>query len=297
MRGGEAPAMRTMAGALLLASIPSFVWGQILTENAGVISPEAPILRESLSSLWAKHLHELRWNNQLIAGLTPKIEGNLNLPVVYRDVEFRLPGGSHESHDDFGLGDLSLRGKLSLYQADEVMASTRWAVLAETIAPTGDDDENDRGIRVPRRLQLGLGSWGFGGGSAFTVIRDRHRASVEVFYRHRLPHEGVKLGDEVSWNVAYWHRLHPASFDPEKEEELEVRGVVELLSTYRFLDRGAAVGSAEEGLLIWAAPGLQFYPWKNLLFEGSILFPVAQTLRDDAGRREFAALFAVKLLF
>jgi len=296
MRTG-APAAHAVAGALFVSSLTVPGMAQVFTENAGVISPEAPILRESASFLLADRLRELRTTSQWIMGFTPRIETNVSLPVVFRDVEVRGPSGAKQSHDDVGLGDLALKGKLSLFQADDVMASTRFAALAEVAAPTGDDDEEHGGSRLPRRLQLGLGAWGFGGGAAFTAIRDRHRGSVELFYRHRLPHDGLELGDELSWNLAYWYRLRPARFDPSKEEELEVRGVVELLSTYRFLDRGRAAGRAEEGFLLWAAPGVQIYPKKFLLLEASLLVPYLQTLRDAAGSRQLGGLFAVKVLF
>ncbi|MBI4605761.1 MAG: hypothetical protein HY721_27660 [Planctomycetes bacterium] len=270
--------------------------GQIFTENAGVISPETPIVRESVSALWAKHLREVRWTNQFLWGVTPKLELNLALPVVYRHTDFRVLGEGKEHHDDFGLGDAVVRGKASLYQVDEVLTSTRWAALGEVVAPTGDDDETDGGVRLPRRLQLGPGAWGFGAGSAFTVIRDRHRCSVEAFYRHHLGHDGVELGDEMRWNLAYWYRLYPPEFSAEKQQ-VEVRPVVELLSTYRFEDRGGAVTKDGEGFLMWLAPGLQVYPSRRVLLEASVSVPVLQTVDDNIGRRLVGLFFAVKFLF
>ncbi len=169
-----------LLGSLFLSSIAS---AQILTENAGVTSPETPTLREYFTYFESKNLTDARLNHQLLLGLDSRTELRLTIPtILHRRASFQGFLGSNESEGMTGLGDVSLRLKYSLSQTDDVMASTRWAILAELVTPTGDDDKKDGGVRIPRRLQLGTGSWGFGIGTAYSLIRDRHRFSTDMYF-------------------------------------------------------------------------------------------------------------------
>ncbi len=278
---------------LLLAPATS---GQILTANAGVNSPELPTLIELLSYRSFAHVKEVRSLLQFVYSPTPTLETRLTVPTLYRDLEFKTPSGLDESDSLFGLGDLELRLKYSLFQEDGVLESTRWAVMVEGVAPTGRHREREAGVELPRKLQLGSGGWGVGVGSAFTIIRDRHRFSAEVFYRHRTRHEGFRLGDSFHLNLAYWYRITPATFDPE-EQEVEVRGVFELLSTYRSESIGSRGGLDDGGFEVWAAPGVQIYLNRDVLIEASIQVPIFQNIDDPFGRRQWGATLGVKFIF
>lgn len=286
--------IRFLAVALLWAAAPASA--QIVTENAGAISPETPILRESLTYLDSKHATEARWIHQLILSVDPSRELKLSVPLAWKEVEFDAPDGGEDHENFFGLGDISLRFKQSLWQKDDVLESTRWAVIGEVGAPTGNHHESDDGIEVPRRLALGTGDWTLGVGTAFTVIRNRHRFSAEVFFRHRTRHDGVRFGETVDLNLAYWYRFAPARFD-EAPDATEVRGVVELLSTYRSESRFPQGGADDQGVLLWVAPGIQVYPSKTVLIEGSLQIPVYQSIDDALGDRDWGATLAVKFLF
>ncbi len=269
---------------------------QIVTENAGIVSPEAPILRESFSLFSSEDLWETRWTSQFIFALDPTRELKLALPVVSHESTFRQSLGTETTADLFGLGDTSIRFKQSLWQVDEVMESTRWALLTELGVPTGDDGATESGERVPRRMQLGTGDWSFGLGSAYTLIRDRHRFSVEGIYRHRTRHEGVQFGSAGDINLAYWYRLNPAIFRAGKETT-EVRGVLELLSSYRFASEVGDATQDDDGTLVWFAPGIQIYPGTSVLFEANVQIPLYQDLDDALGDRRWAASLVVKFLF
>ena len=155
---------------------------------------------------------------------------------------------------------------------------------------------------LPRKLQLGARALGFGGGAAFTVIRDRHRFASEVFYRHTLRHDGFALGDSLRGNLAYWYRLAPARFrEGPVRDPLEVRGVLELLTSYRFESQAVAgpdgSGIHDQESETWLAPGLQLFGRGRALFEASFQVPLYQDVDDAFGRRQWAATIAVKILF
>lgn len=270
---------------------------QIVTENAGVLSPVTPLLRESVTYFGAHHLDEIRWSHQLTFALDTSRELKLTVPTLWRRAELEAPAGRREMDELLGLADASLRFKQSLFQVDDVMESTRWAALAEVTAPTGEDDHEAHGIRLPRRLQLGQGDWSVGAGTAVTVIRDRHRFSVEGFFRHRTRHEGIRLGQSADLNLAYWYRLIPGRFTPADAAPIELRGVIELLTAYRWRSRVGEHGADDEGVITWLAPGLQLYPSKKVLFEANVQVPLYQDLDDALGHRNIAASLVVKFLF
>lgn len=267
---------------------------QVLTENAGAISPETPILRQTELYLDYSAARELRYTPTVIWSPDPQREFRLSVPYVWKMVDFA--GGSTFRA---GLGDVTLRYKQSLWQENDVMASERWAFLAEVGLPTGPTDSRDgRGVTLPPRLQIGSGSFSLGAGTAYTLIKDRHRFSVEAFYRHYLPASGTHFGSTAELNLAYWYRISPAQFPEDEETPVEVRGVLELLSVYRFSDQFEGNSIGKRGALVWLAPGLQIYPeGQDVLLEGALLIPVAQSLNDELGKRRWGLSGTIKILF
>lgn len=299
------PAERWQGGTLVAVAVIA-LWAvsftetaaaQIVTGNAGVTSPAIPTLRESLLYRDATNYRSLRWGQQLLVGLDPTLELRVTLPTVLdQDVKFRAPSNARVRKSMSGLGDLEVALKKSLYQTDDILESTRWAVQGRVAAPTGDEDRSSNGVELPRKLQLGLGSWGLGAATIFTVIRDRHRLSVEASYLHYTRHDGFRPGPETQVNLAYWFRLWPAVFDPELQE-VEVRPVLELLSRHRFSSRSSTGRPRDDGWVVSVAPGLQIYPRTDLLFEFNVEIPVYQNVDDPLGHRRWGATFALKYLF
>jgi hypothetical protein len=284
-------ALHALTVAAVIA-LDSGLVAQIFTENAGPASPELPAIREAVNIRETRNVREWRLDSQFIWSPTPALETRTTVPYLFRDY-----GGT----DADGLGDLALRLKHSLWQEDDVLESTRFAGLYELTLPTGDTDaaRDAGGVVLPQRLQLGAGAAGIGGGLALTLIRDRHRFSAEGFYRHTLEDDGFELGDLVRGNLAYWYRLTPATFrsGPEGRDPLEVRGVIELLGSYRFESEDAGQGLSDQGTEVWLCPGVQVFGSGRFLFEGALQFPVHQNVDDGFGRREWGALVSWKVIF
>lgn len=282
---------------LLLFSTAPTLPAQILVENGGVTSPSTPTWRETLNFQVSEELEQVRLDHQLLVGLTPKLELSLTLPtILHHRASFLDTLGQHESEAMAGVGDPRLRLKLNLFQEDDVMKSTRFALLGRITAPLGNDDRNDGGVRIPRQLQLGTGAWEMAGGAVFTLIRDRHRFSTNLYYAHRTRHEGVRLGSSIEFDLAYWYRLQPARFDS-SSENIEIRGVIELQTRYHFSGQDASSRIGDRGFLLSIAPGIHFYPTSRLLFEANVQIPLLQTRDDALGERRWGALIGFKLLF
>ncbi len=243
---------------------------QILTENAGTVSPESPGLREVIQVNRSQGLNEVRITTQGAFSWEPGEELRISLPYTFRS-------GS-------GLGDASLRYKKLLLKEDEVMASERLSLLAELMVPSGRFEASG----PPRELQNGMGSWQLGVGVAYTQIQDRHRRALEVLFRQPL---NGPIPQQLDANLAYWYRLTPAEFGD--EPEVELRGVIELITQHRFGGQLPAM----RGSLVWLAPGLQIYASPEVQFEVGLQIPIAQSVGDALGRRNTGGLFSVKLAF
>ncbi len=270
---------------------------QIVTENAGAVSPYTPILRSAMSVAVADRAFDLHWSHQFIISIDPTREFKLSIATSWRSVEFRDASNRTRTANLFGFGDTTLRFKQVIWKNDGIMESTRFAGIAELVAPTGRHDLERRGVELPRGLQLGTGAWVGGIGPAFTLIRDRHRFATDTMFRHSTRAYGVQFGQTIDLNLAYWYRVTPAHFEPDSSV-VEVRGVIELLVRYRFRGEVGEQRATDDGFLVRIAPGVQIYtPQKVVLFEANLQLPIHQTIEDTLGKRSWGATFAVKILF
>ncbi len=286
--------MERLPRVLVLLVLTRASTAQIVTENAGVISPELTIVRESLGLLRAENLDEVRWAHHLVFAPDRADELRLVVPLVWRDARFDGPLGE-ETSEQSGLGDLALRYKRALWRADDVMRSDRVSALFELGAPTGEHDESENGTPVPRQLQLGTGDWSLGFGGAWTWIRDRQRFALEGLYRHRTRNDGVQLGASADLNAAYWYRLSPAEFAG--DDGPEIRGVVELLGSHTFPSEVGDDIQDDDSSILWLAPGVQVYPSSLVLLEANVQVPLLQDSDDPLGDRRWSANLVLKFLF
>lgn len=279
----------SLVAALLLSA--SVARGQIVTENAGVQSPETPELQERFEYGRFQSARDLSFVQGLVVGLDRENELRLRVPFTWR--RFESAGGDA---DFSGFGDATLHWKHALSREDDVMRSNRWSLIASVTAPTGDNSRIADGIVLPNEARLSLGDWTFALGAATTHISDRHRWSAALMFRHSTPHEGFQRGDEFDLNLAYWYRLLPAVFAT-TEDVTEVRGVLELLTSWRADSQYGGTKQDDGGVIAWLAPGLQVFPADACLLQMNIELPLAQSVDDALGTRHFAASLTVKILF
>ncbi len=260
---------------------------QILTENAGTVSPETPTLREMLSIRRNQGFDEGRIDHSFLFSWEAGREIKIVVPTLQRTVHFE-----GQTLNSTGLGDSVVRYKQVLFKEDGVLASQRFALTAELTLPTGNYNakfNGNNGAELPTELQNGMGSWYLGGGLVYTSILDRQRFSVEGVVRKPL---NGGLPSETDLNLAYWYRITPVEFSP---GELELRGVMEVLSSYRF--GGTQEQERMRGTLVWLAPGLQIYPNPDVQFEVGVQIPISQSINDFVGRRNIGGLATMKIQF
>lgn len=274
------------------------VHGQLITENAGFKTGiDTWVVGEWFTAYESKNVTSFRLDHRFLFRFDEKTEFRIEVPTILsKEVTFIDPLGRRQTRTLSGLGDVKFVAKHSLRQTDDVMWSNRWALLGEVTGPTGQNDDKSGGFEIPRRLQLGTGSWGFGGGTALTFIRDRHRFSSEWMFRHWLRHDGFRPGQSVHWNMSYWYRLYPAQFDAEKVQR-ELRGVVELLNTYHFDSKLGSRNMGDHGVESWVALGFNWFLSRNVLFDVGFQVPTVETVNDEFGDRRWQAMVGLRILF
>lgn len=283
------------AGCFLFLSTPA-IYAQISTDDGTPISPETPQLREKFRYQENEHADDITWSHEFSYALDPANELRLDVPFRHREVQFTDSAGNTHSETLSGPGDISLQWQHSLKQQDWVMGSNRFALNLKLEAPTGAHDETDDGVDIPRRMQLGQGDWSISVGGVYTRVEDRHRFSVQGEATHHTRHDGMRMGEELGLNLAYWYRLYPATHEP-GQRQVEIRGVFEFLSTYRFSSEQGGTELNDDGLNLWAAPGLQIYLSPEVQVETAFQVPVTQGIDDTLGDREYAVQLNIKILF
>jgi hypothetical protein len=286
--------IRTPAWALILAGwtlTAAVARAQLVSENGGTTSPETPQVRFRIqSAVWqnaSEHGVVTEAHYAPIAGL----EFSAGVPVLRKEIRI-----GEEREERSGTGDAWVGGKYVLWKQDGTMTSDRLAVFASLELPTGEWRDELDGAAEPyaRKLQLGSGTWDGTLGVAATVIRDRHRLAANLSGRASSGRDGVRPGGFARFDVSYWFRLVPSSFEP-GESGLELRPVIEVSAVRHSRTRGE--DADDRGWRVWISPGLQFYLTESLLLEGGVSLPLYDSVDDPFGDSRFTAFAGFKLHF
>ena len=141
---------------------------------------------------------------------------NIQLSVLVPHVTRTLEAGSEEFQSS-GLGDTVLVAKWRYYRWDDTGKALNCAILAGLETPTGEDDAEDNGVRLPAELQPGSGSWDPALGTAVTYEPGRWRFNAALLYqRNGKGAEDYKFGDETFGEIAignrFWLEPYPGPF-------------------------------------------------------------------------------------
>ena len=205
---------------LAVAAVAVAAPAQLLTTDAGVLSPALIAARETFEWQHRAGADDLRATTRAAWSQNRWLQFEAGVPWIAREVDTAATQGSTS-----GLGDLEFGAKWALVRADAVMRSERLSVLGNVRLPTGDDDGRVGGVDLGRRAALGLGVYGFGAGVGWTTVRDRHRAAAALRGWTYTEDGGFAPGEAVTFDAAWWMRLHPVRFEPGVHRN-ELRSVV-----------------------------------------------------------------------
>lgn len=275
------------AVAVLAAAVPA----QLLTTDAGVLSPALIAARETFEWQHRAGADDLRATTRAAWSPDRRLQFEAGVPWIARDVDTAGAQGSMT-----GFGDLEFGAKWALLRDDAVMRSERLSVLGNVRLPTGDDDGRVDGVDLGRRAALGLGVYGVGAGVGWTTVRDRHRAAAALRGWTYSDDGGFAPGEAVTFDAAWWMRLHPVRFEPGVHHD-ELRSVVELISGWQQDDRQGGVGQDNGGFYAKALLGLQANATVATSVEAGVLLPLVDDTESAYGDFRVGVLVTFRVLF
>ncbi len=217
----------------------------------------------------------------VVYGVQPKLSLIGVFPLVSRTLE-RTIDQRRVSETDAGPGDIILYAKYRFYKQDRPRASRQFSAQLGVKLPTGADDRQDeQGQRFAPPLQLGTGSLDWHFVLTATEARDRWLFAGDVAYNLKTTANRFRFGDVFSYDAAVKFRLYPARFGENYTGKdlylfLELNGLIaqkSRMAGQKLPDSG--------GHSIFLAPGFQFFPVRNIIFESGIQLPVWQNLNGS----------------
>ncbi len=147
-------------------------------------------------------------------GVLPRLTVNVQLPLTHRELRVRETVDGEIFLRGYGLGDASIAAKFNFLKEDWKQGALHLAVIGGLELPTGDVDQRDEGIRIPRGVQPGSGSWdpfvAVSANSSFDRLRFDAFLHVRINTKNRYEFDA---GEDVTFalDVAYrfWHAKYP----------------------------------------------------------------------------------------
>lgn len=223
-------------------------------------------------------------------GVTPKLAAFFILPTQYK--RLRTLAGDR---DAFGIGDVSLFFRYTVYSKDAVGRTFRIAPFLGVKAPTGDDNKSDSLGLLPAPLQLGTGSWDVFGGLIVTYASVDWNLDVQSGFRVNTRHGGNKAGNLYRGDISFQYRLLPNKID--RATKGFFYGVIEANLIYQEKNTmNLLFDQNTGGTTLYIVPGIQ-YAVRRWVAELAVQIPVIQDLNGTALGRDFAIHTGLRLNF
>ncbi|MBN4050161.1 transporter [Desulfobulbus sp. AH-315-M07] len=224
-------------------------------------------------------------DNRLVLGLAlPLMTKRLTL----RDGTTRSPR--------FGVGDLSVFGKLGLYQLDGPGETFRIATKLGFTFPTGETDAEDELGRLPPPLQLGTGSVNPSAMLIATKLWRRFGVNADIGYTAVPEANGIDRGDVFRYDVAASFRVTPWVYETFPDHQvnlmLELNGTIAGRTVIDGIENPSSGGHTP-----LVSPGIQ-YMYDTVIVEASVQLPVLgdKGLHGDQLAPDWATLVGFRWL-
>ncbi len=213
-----------------------------------------------------------------VYGLRPGLTLIGIVPTTSRTFRQKVDG-RRVSETDRGVGDITVLAKYRLFKTDTRNTSRQLAVQAGLKLPTGSDDLADsEGVRFSQPLQLGSGSVDYEFALTGTEFRDRLVFTGDLGYSLKTEANGFEFGDVIKYDAAVKFRVYPTQYTDKYPVKdlfvfLEVNGMV----ASRAKSGGRAITDSG-GHQVFVAPGFQFFPLENVIWEAGVQLPIVNRL-------------------
>lgn len=217
------------------------------------------------------------------------------VPYVDKDLDVTV-GGNRINRSESGLGDVSVFGRYTVAQHDQLGRTFRIAPFFGVKAPTGEDDVRDRFGRLPPSVQPGSGSWDIFGGIVSTYQTLDFQTDGQVSYRINNEANNFEAGNVFRFDGSLQYRLSPRTLEGDGVPNF-LYGVLETNIIHR--DKNKVNGTNNEnsgGTTVFLSPGLQ-YVTKRLIVEGVVQLPVIQDLNGNELENDYVVRAGIRFNF
>lgn len=206
------------------------------------------------------------------------------LPYLDKRLDMRM-GGMDVSRSRQGLGDLTVLGRYTAYEANGPGRTFRIAPFFGVKAPTGNDNARDGSARLPPPLQSGTGSWDLSTGAVATWQTLDFEIDSQASYQANREANGFQAGNVARLDASLQYRLWPRGLGAGVLAFLY--GVLEANLVHAAKNRLSGVDDRNSGgTTLFLSPGLQ-YVTKKWIVEAGLQIPVSQRLNGGALKKNY----------
>jgi len=228
-----------------------------------------------------------------VFGISKDMTLTASVPYIKKRLE---PTGGGTPLGSEGLGDIKLLGKWRFYKQTGIAETTEAALLFGLELPTGQNDIEQGGLRLPAPLQPGSGSLDGLLGGVFTRVDGQWQLNTDLIAKLNTRSDGYRFGNTLAGDVGVQYRLFPVTYS--RLDQLTVNLVGELNSSWSErdqLDSSSVINSG--GFKLFATPGIQVILNRNLLFETAIQLPLVMDLGGGALEEDFVFIIGLRARF
>jgi hypothetical protein len=207
--------------------------------------------------------------SQVAYGLRSNLSLQLDVPMVYRDLDLSGPGDD----DEFGLGDSALLLKYRIHQDDPAPTeTTRLSLIG--------------GLQIPGNVSFEMDSssdaWDPIIGAVFSTVVGRHGFNTSLLWEFYTGNDDDQ-SDSMRYDASYLFRLSPVEYAADTSGALY--SVMELNGFY------GTNGDHE----LYLSPGVM-YEARTFTLDATVMLPVCQDV-DHRAESEFIIGVGVRLSF
>ena len=287
-------------------AVPMFA-GPINNDTAFTVAKGEYIFREQIRltrksgdpSPSKRRVTILQLPTVLLYGLTPKILLIGKYPLFYKKLTTGGVSGvkGRRTRNNFGFGDLIIRGKYRFFTRDKPGKTSRASLFAGLKLPTGSSQKKDSFGLIPPPLQLGTGSWDVPFGLVYTNVTLQRQIDVVAQYKvNGTNSSGFRFGDTFRHDLSYQYRILPRKL-PKTGVPAFVYAVIELNGIVAQKNKNCGIPDKNSGgYTLFVSPGIQ-YVNTRFVAEAAIQIPTIQDLNGKQPKTRFSAVAGIRLLF
>lgn len=217
------------------------------------------------------------------------------LPVRDNELTFTTGGGQRVRRSASGLGDVTVFGRYTLVQHDQLGRNFRLAPFAGIKVPTGDDDKRDALGLLPTTVQPGSGSWDPLFGVITTWQTLDYQIDGQLSYQINNEANHFEAGNVARLDGSFQYRLWPGTLSGRVPGFLY--GVIEANLIHQQKNRVSGSSDLNSGgTRLFLTPGLQ-YVTRRWIIETAIQVPLVQNLNGTELENDYIGQLSARFNF